>query len=311
MTAKLNELINELSLLGTTKEASASKNPEDTLVSVLQNLSNSLEKKAEEEGMDAAALESAGKAGDAAEAADAIVKNPEAIASAVASAVSDVIKNEPEPKGEEAAMNDELIQKISSAVAGAVKVAIEGDAAFGVAGDASQGNPAGAGNVQNLAKKILDAKTTKQVVTDPQMVEPGGAVDPMIGVAPTPVAGEQKPLQGNDIKAAMAALSDEDATMFFKLASIGYDVTVETLSDDLVQEKVAEAQAYQQQLQMQKEAQIQQQANAYAYQMQIQKEAQARANAYAFQQAQMHEKAAQQRIAAQYPYNAQANPYQY
>ena len=249
MTAKLEELINELSLLSTTKEASAKTTPQDDLVSVLQGISASLTKKAEEEdatvGVASEEPEEGTKADaseDAAEAAGAIVKNPEPIAAAVASAVANVMKKEEKPEGEGEEMNEELIQKISSAVAVAVKTAVEGDKAFGVAADASEGNPAGAGNVQNMAKKILDAKTTQQTVTDPQMVAPGGAVDPMIGVAPQPQGGEQKPLQGNDIKAAMANLSAEDAEMIFKLASIGYDVSVETLAEELAQEKIAQAQ---------------------------------------------------------------------
>ncbi|RLF26607.1 MAG: hypothetical protein DRN14_06600 [Thermoplasmata archaeon] len=139
-------------------------------------------------------------------------------------------------------MNHELAQKISFAVTQAVKQAVEGPVSYGLAGDASKGNAAAAGNVQNMAKQILDAKTSPKAVNDPEMVSPGGAVDPMIGVVPTVEGGEQKPLQDGGLKAAMANMSDEDLSMMFKLASIGYDVSVETLSDEIYQEKVAQAQ---------------------------------------------------------------------
>lgn len=233
--ANLDELINDISMLGLTKEASAVVKPEDNLVNILQGISSQLTKKASD-GMEAEGSD------EATEVAGAIVQNPEPIAAAVAEAVADVLK----PKAPEALegdnMDDKLIQKISSAVAQAVKVAVEGDVAFGLAGDASKGNAAGAGTVQGMANRLLEAKQTQNIVTDSQMVSPGGAVDPMIGIAPTTEGGEQSPLQGAGIKAAMAVMSDEDAEMMFKLASIGYDVSVETLSDEIVQEKVAQAQ---------------------------------------------------------------------
>lgn len=245
--ANLDELINDISMLGLTKEASAAVKPEDNLVNILQGISSQLTKTASDDMGEMGEAEVEGPSDEATEVAGAIVQNPEPIAAAVATAVADVLGNKAPEAAPEAAlegenMNENLIQKISSAVAQAVKVAVEGDVAFGLAADASQGSAAGAGTVQNMAEKLLEAKTTQPAVTDSQMVSPGGAVDPMIGIAPTTEGGEQKPLQGAGIKAAMAAMSDEDAEMMFKLASIGYDVSVETLSDEIVQEKVAQAQ---------------------------------------------------------------------
>lgn len=272
--ANLDELINDISMLGLTKEASAVVKPEDNLVNILQGISNQLTKKA----MDGTTSDNAEEKSDApAEVAGAIVQNPEPIATAVATAVSDVLQNKASDAVSEGdKMNDNLIQKISSAVAHAVKVAVDGDAAFGLAGDASQGNAAGAGNVQNMAQQILDAKTTQKTVNDESMVSPGGATDPMKGVAPTPEGGEQAPLQGSGIKAAMAVMSDEDAEMMFKLASIGYDVSVETLSDEIVQEKVAQAQYAEKVAQAQYAQQYNQQYNAQlAHRQQAEKIAQA------------------------------------
>lgn len=257
MSKNLDALINDITMLGLEKEASAAIQPEDNLVKVLQSISTSLTKKAEAGEMPET------PATEGAEVAGAIMDNAEDVAAAVASGVSAAVaKSEKKEEG----MDNSLVQKISQAVACAVKEAVEGNAAFGLAGDASKGSPSGAGNVQNMAEQILQAKTEKKTVTDNEMVAPGGATDPMVGVTPTPQGGEQESLQAaTEIKAAMAKMSNEDVVMMFKLASIGYDVSVETLSEEIVQEKIAQAQ-YTQKVAQQQRAYAEKVAYNRAYQ---------------------------------------------
>lgn len=136
-----------------------------------------------------------------------------------------------------------------------LKVAVDGTGVYGLDKDMTANPKADEGEAARAAQ--VDA--AKNTTVNPSETDKGMGVqagtDPMAGVAPQSKGGDETPLTPGEIKSAMAKMSDEDAAMLFKLAQVGYDVTVDVLSDEIVEkqamakvmekaERVKAAQAY-------------------------------------------------------------------
>jgi len=121
-----------------------------------------------------------------------------------------------------------------------VKQAVDGTGVYGLDADMTASPKADPGVVSSEAKALADKQTSTTSANDPSMGVKG-PVDPMMGAAPQSQGGDETPLTPGEIKQAVAKMSDEDAVLFFKLAQVGYDVSVDVMSDELV-EKQAMAQ---------------------------------------------------------------------
>lgn len=137
-----------------------------------------------------------------------------------------------------------------------LKVAVDGTSpSLGLDGDMTAASKADGGEVARAAQADAAKNTTvNPSVSEKEMGSQAGT-DPMAGVAPQSKGGDETPLTPGEIKSAMAKMTDEDAAMLFKLAQVGYDVTVDVLSDEIVEkqamakvmekaERVKAAQAY-------------------------------------------------------------------
>lgn len=136
-----------------------------------------------------------------------------------------------------------------------LKVAVDGTGVYGLGKDMTASPKADEGE----AARAAQADAEKRITNNPSETDKGMGVqagtDPMAGVAPQSKGGDETPLTPGEIKSAMAKMTDEDAAMLFKLAQVGYDVTVDVLSDEIVEkqamakvmekaERVKAAQAY-------------------------------------------------------------------
>jgi len=119
-----------------------------------------------------------------------------------------------------------------------LKVAVDGTAVFGLDKDMTANPKADPGTVANAAQADADKRITETNATDASMGVKG-PTDPMQGVAPQSAGGEETPLTPGEVKSAMAKMSSEDAMMLFKLAQVGYDVTVDVLSDEVVEKQAS------------------------------------------------------------------------
>ncbi len=135
-----------------------------------------------------------------------------------------------------------------------LKVAVDGTGAYGLDKDMTASPKAEAGNIANGAQADAEKRISEPSGSDKEMGVVG-PTDPMQGVAPQSAGGDETALTPGEIKSAMAKMSTEDAVMLFKLAQVGYDVTVDVLSDEIVEkqamakvvekaERVKAAQAY-------------------------------------------------------------------
>lgn len=142
-------------------------------------------------------------------------------------------------------------QKLAKAI---LKEAVDGTGVYGLDADMTASPKAEPGTVATEAKSLAAEQTSQTNASDKDMGVKG-PTDPMQGYAPQAAGGEDKPLTPGEIKSAMAKMTDEDAVMLFKLAQVGYDVTVDVLSDEIVEkqamaqvvekaERVKAAQAY-------------------------------------------------------------------
>jgi len=275
MDDNIKNLILEISSLGT-KEKTASKkadSAEGRLIGVLNDIASDLEKtamegeesleeeEAAEEAMEEAEAEEAMGEGapmegegeippellDAAaaeEAGPAEEIPQEEIVQALAEAIQERMASVKPKKSKKTARSANVkkvdVQKLAASIAKLVKQAVEGPATYGLGEEMTSTPDGGKGQVQEKAQQKLDADTGDKKHQDEELV--AGPTDPLKGVAPQPFGGEQKPLQGGELKAAMAKMSNEDVEMIFKLASVGYDVTVDTISTEIANQKIAEAQ---------------------------------------------------------------------
>lgn len=119
-----------------------------------------------------------------------------------------------------------------------MKVAVDGTGVYGLDKDMTASPKAEPGTVATNAQADAAKNITETNVTDASMGVKG-PTDPMQGYAPQAAGGEETPLTPGEIKSAMAKLSSEDAVMLFKLAQVGYDVTVDVLSDEVVEKQAA------------------------------------------------------------------------
>lgn len=119
-----------------------------------------------------------------------------------------------------------------------MKVAVDGTGVYGLDKDMTASPKAEPGTVATSAQADAAKNITETNVTDASMGVKG-PTDPMQGYAPQAAGGEETPLTPGEIKSAMAKLSSEDAVMLFKLAQVGYDVTVDVLSDEVVEKQAA------------------------------------------------------------------------
>ena len=119
------------------------------------------------------------------------------------------------------------------------KKAVDGTGVFGLDKDMTANPKSDSGTAADEAVRLSENQIEKEDTEDKDMGV-AGPVDPMKGYSPQALGGEDKPLTPGEVKQAMAKLSDSDAVMFFKLAQVGYDVTVDVLSDEMV-EKQAQA----------------------------------------------------------------------
>lgn len=274
MDDHVKDLILEISSLGKTKKTASKKatSAEGRLIGVLNDIAGQLEKTAESEdeelpespeeemaeGEEEPEMEEPemGAEGEIppelleAEGASEEVPQEEiigALAEAIQERLASVTKKKSKT-ARSANVKKVDVQKLAARIANLVKQAVEGPATYGL-GEEMVSTPDGAkGQVQEMAQQKLDADTGDKKQQDDELV--AGPTDPLKGVAPQPFGGEQKPLQGGELKAAMAKMSNEDVEMIFKLASVGYDVTVDTISTEIANQKIAEArqaEAYQQQ----------------------------------------------------------------
>lgn len=125
-----------------------------------------------------------------------------------------------------------------------MKIAVDGTGVYGLDADMTANPVADPGEVAGKSK----ADAAKRISgTNDTVQDMGfkGPVDPMRGNAPQSYRGDDTPLTPGEVKSAMAKMSEADAAMLFKLAQVGYDVTVDVVSDEIV-EKQARAQVIEQ-----------------------------------------------------------------
>ncbi len=134
-----------------------------------------------------------------------------------------------------------------------LKVAVDGTSVYGLDKDMTASPKADEGEVARAAQ----ADAEKRITNNPSVTEKemGSQAGTEMRAAPQSKGGDETPLTADEIKLAMAKMSTEDAAMLFKLAQVGYDVTVDVLSDEIVEkqamakvmekaERVKAAQAY-------------------------------------------------------------------
>ncbi len=255
MSESLIQDILNLKAKGTEKTASARLSKSDILAETLLKMAEEMESEEEEkeeekkeEDKEKSESESESESSEKSESESGENSQTEDIVAAALAELDNA--KEAKARGEHNVANLDY-QKLAKAI---LKEAVDGTAVFGLDADMTANPKAEPGTVATEAKALADKQTSTTNASDKDMGVKG-PTDPMQGVAPQAMGGEDTPLTPGEIKSAMAKLSNEDAAMLFKLAQVGYDVTVDVLSDELVEkqamaqvvekaERVKAAQAY-------------------------------------------------------------------